>query len=115
MCRDGWNGSCTQQCCMCDLWGTPATCVISRLSAESELQKSTDAECDTEEDYVDSPSSLEALVQPAINRLRFQAERRDRTFLRDSCAFLPFALVFFISCLSKRGHENGNYRMIGLF
>lgn len=104
-----------QQCCMCNLWGTPATCVISRLSAKSELQKSTNAECDTEEDYVALPFSLEALVQPAIGRLRFQAEHRDMTFLRDSCAFLRFSLVLFVSCLSKRGNENGNCRMIGFF
>lgn len=68
---------------MCNPWRIPATRVISRLSAKSELQNITNAKCDTEEDYVDLRFSLEDLVQPAINGLRFHAEHGDRPSLRN--------------------------------
>lgn len=43
----------------------------------------TNAKRDTEGDYVDLRFSLEDLVQPAINGLRFHAERGDRVSLHD--------------------------------
>lgn len=77
----------------------PATHVIARLSAESEPQPTTNAKCDTEEDFVDLLFSLEDLVQPAINGLRFHAWRSTvatRLFKRDSGVLAVFVGVFCI-------------------
>lgn len=73
---------------MCNHWRIPATCVISCLSAKSELQNITNAKCDTEEHYVGLWFSLEDAVQQAKNGLRFHVERGDRLLLHDSLSWL---------------------------